>query len=995
MASTIKNINKVNQLISENIEDLIFICNENIECEYYNIKELESKTNLIDFLHPEDSKRVVEFVENAFKFGYGKEEFRIIGDNNHSKWYEIKGKRFFDDDNTRKIFLICRDITRIKNMENEINKSQIRYTQLADTLPEIKYWKLLQSKKSITAIQKTREMLEVVINNIPQLIYWKDRKLVYLGCNTNFATINGMVNPHSIISRTDDDLKWVIDKLDYIQECEHNVMRKDESEYNVIELLVTPDGKQAWYEINRIPLHDMGGNVVGILVTYEDISIRKFSEQKLKESEEKNRGLINNITDIIYELDINGKCTYVSNQLFEISGFHPEEMIGHNMFQYLHPEDFSSITEKVKEVFNSGLRVSADFRLRHKDGQYIPVSSNFNVIRINDQERFTGVLRDNTEKKKAELKLRESEEKYRTIFNSSPDYIFITDVEGIILDMNLALLKRIGMTLDEVRGKNFAQFYAGDNLDELLLVRDDIKAGKEIMGSEVKARAKTGEIFEYEVNSVPIKENGKVVKVINLARDVTDKKIAEQKLKESELKYRHLFEKSPYSIILINRKGEIIDCNHATEKIFNNKVEELINRNFLEVVIKSDKNLPLYEQRYRYLLEGVIPEPIEVQIPRSSDGRLIWVSITESLVAIGGETVFQVILQNITEKKIAEQNLKRSQEDLQVLNKELEQKVKERTKDLIDSERQYRTTIDSLGDPLHVVDRDLRIILVNQAFKEWLGDLNIDAEIFGRKIPEVFSFLPPIIYEEYTQVFDTGNTLVTTEITPLPEREITTETRKIPIFHEGKVEQIITIIRDVTERKKAEQKLKEEREKLQNYLDIAGVILLVLNADQTVQLINRKGCEILEEDESEIIGINWIDEYIPENNRELVKKRYNRFINGEIELFENTEAPIITKNGEKRIIAWYNRALKNAEGEIIGSLSSGQDITENKIAEQKLKESEEKFRNMINNLDIGFFRGIYKRELLIYNQAFNRILGLEPHVSMVGADSTQFFADEK
>ncbi|MCK4285642.1 MAG: PAS domain S-box protein, partial [Candidatus Lokiarchaeota archaeon] len=730
-------------------------------------------------------------------------------------------------------------------------------------------------------------------------------------------------------------------------------------------------------------------------MTYEDISIRKFSEQKLKESEEKNRGLINNITDIIYELDINGKCTYVSNQLFEISGFHPEEMIGHNMFQYLHPEDFSSITEKVKEVFNSGLRVSADFRLRHKDGQYIPVSSNFNVIRINDQERFTGVLRDNTEKKKAELKLRESEEKYRTIFNSSPDYIFITDVEGIILDMNLALLKRIGMTLDEVRGKNFAQFYAGDNLDELLLVRDDIKAGKEIMGSEVKARAKTGEIFEYEVNSVPIKENGKVVKVINLARDVTDKKIAEQKLKESELKYRHLFEKSPYSIILINRKGEIIDCNHATEKIFNNKVEELINRNFLEVVIKSDKNLPLYEQRYRYLLEGVIPEPIEVQIPRSSDGRLIWVSITESLVAIGGETVFQVILQNITEKKIAEQNLKRSQEDLQVLNKELEQKVKERTKDLIDSERQYRTTIDSLGDPLHVVDRDLRIILVNQAFKEWLGDLNIDAEIFGRKIPEVFSFLPPIIYEEYTQVFDTGNTLVTTEITPLPEREITTETRKIPIFHEGKVEQIITIIRDVTERKKAEQKLKEEREKLQNYLDIAGVILLVLNADQTVQLINRKGCEILEEDESEIIGINWIDEYIPENNRELVKKRYNRFINGEIELFENTEAPIITKNGEKRIIAWYNRALKNAEGEIIGSLSSGQDITENKIAEQKLKESEEKFRNMINNLDIGFFRGIYKRELLIYNQAFNRILGLEPHVSMVGADSTQFFADEK
>ena len=94
MASTIKDINKVNQLISENIEDLIFICNENIECEYYNIKEIQYKKHFIDFLHPNDSERIIEFVKNVFKFGIEKEEFRIIGDNNLFKWYEIKGKRY-------------------------------------------------------------------------------------------------------------------------------------------------------------------------------------------------------------------------------------------------------------------------------------------------------------------------------------------------------------------------------------------------------------------------------------------------------------------------------------------------------------------------------------------------------------------------------------------------------------------------------------------------------------------------------------------------------------------------------------------------------------------------------------------------------------------------------------------------------------------------------------------------------------------------------------
>jgi PAS domain S-box-containing protein len=357
-----------------------------------------------------------------------------------------------------------------------------------------------------------------------------------------------------------------------------------------------------------------------------------------------------------------------------------------------------------------------------------------------------------------------------------------------------------------------------------------------------------------------------VIKVINLARDVTDKKIAEQKLKESEIKYRHLFENSPYSIILINREGKIIDCNPATEKIFNNKIEELINRNFLDVSIKPEENLPLYEQRYRSLLEGVIPEPIEIQITRYSDERLIWLSITESLVDIGGETVFQVIIQDINEKKIADQKLKNSQEELRILNKELEQKVRERTKDFIESERQYRTTIDNLGDSLHVIGKNLKISLANKKLMNWLEELEVNSDILGKSISEAFPFLPQIIYREYEQVFDTGLPMVTMETTILPDLDVITETRKIPIFHEGRVEQIITIIRDVTE-------------------------------------------------------------------------------------------------------------AKTIEGQ--------------------LKESEEKYRSVVNNLDVGFYKGEYKGKLLMHNQSLNIIIGLDPEKTIVGLESSQFFNDPK
>ena len=816
MASMSKNINKINQLIAQNIEDLIFICNENIECEYYNIEELQKETPLINFLHPDDSKRVVKFVEDVFQFGNGKEESRILGDNNFFIWYEIKGKRFLDDRNNRKVILICRDISKFKRLEKEIKDSQIRYAQLADTLPEIKYWKLLQSKESFMAIQKAREMLELIINNIPQLIYWKDIKMTYLGCNINFAAINGLINPPSIIGQSDDNLKWVLDKLDHIIECERNVIKNNEPEYNVIEFLETSDGKQAWYEINRIPLHDIRGKVVGVLVTYEDITIRKFSEQRLKESEEK----------------------------------------------------------------------------------------------------------------------------YRTIFNSGPDYIYITDLEGNFLDMNLALLDRIGMTLEEVRGINIAQFYIGDNIEELLLVRDEIETGKEIKGLEIKARAKTGEILEYEVNSVPIKENGRVVKVINLARDITDKKLAEQKLKESELKYRNLFEKTPYSIILINRRGEIIDSNPATETIFNRKVEDLINKNFLDVSSKLKRFLPLFEQRYSSILEGVVPEPLEIQISRLSDERLIWISIDDSLVEIAGDIVFQVIIQDITEKKISEQKLKQSQEDLRFLNKELEQKVKERTKDLIKSERQYRTTIDSLGDPLHVVDRDLRIILVNNAFKSWLTELNIDAEIIGRKILEVFPFLLSKVYDEYKEVFDTGSHLITIETNTLQERVVITETRKIPIFNEGRVEQVITIIRNITESREMENQLKESEEKYRNMVNNLDVGFYKGEFQGKLLMHNQALNRIIGLNPEESLG--GIESSQVFTNHETRKQYYKEL--AEKGYVRNFLAQIEKRNGEIITVDINAHVIYNSEGLPIEAEGTVADITEKFKLQQELLESEKKLR---------------------------------------------------
>jgi PAS domain S-box-containing protein len=130
--------------------------------------------------------------------------------------------------------------------------------------------------------------------------------------------------------------------------------------------------------------------------------------------------------------------------------------------------------------------------------------------------------------------------------------------------------------------------------------------------------------------------------------------------------------------------------------------------------------------------------------------------------------------------------------------------------------------------------------------------------------------------------------------------------------------------------KRSEVLFREEKNRIQSYLDIAGVILVVIDANQKVSLINKKGCEILGYEENEIIGKNWFDTFIPERIREEVKAGFRKLMDGEIDPVEYFEDPVLTKTSEERMIAWHNAVLRDEKGNIVNRLSSGEDITERK-----------------------------------------------------------------
>jgi PAS domain S-box-containing protein len=137
------------------------------------------------------------------------------------------------------------------------------------------------------------------------------------------------------------------------------------------------------------------------------------------------------------------------------------------------------------------------------------------------------------------------------------------------------------------------------------------------------------------------------------------------------------------------------------------------------------------------------------------------------------------------------------------------------------------------------------------------------------------------------------------------------------------------------ERMIAVDALREEKDTAQKYLDIAGIIFLVIKADQTVGLINKKGCEILGYDEKEIVGKNWFDNFVPERDRSSGKAILEKMIAGDTAASEFFEKSILIRNGEERIVQWHNTALTDNAGNIFATLSSGTDITDRKLMEQE------------------------------------------------------------
>ena len=342
--------------------------------------------------------------------------------------------------------------------------------------------------------------------------------------------------------------------------------------------------------------------------TVQDITERKMAEEVIRLSNIYNRSLIEASLDPLVTIGPDGKITDVNNSTETITGHSRDELIGTDFSDYFTDPDKAK--EGYQRVFQEGLVRDYPLEILHKDGRIIPVLYNASIYK-NEAGEVIGVFaaaRDIT-------KLKKAEEKIQTLANaveSSDDAIITKSLDCIITSWNKGAEKVYGYSAEEVLGKAIS-ILEPDNLEgETEQLIEQIKQGKRIRHYETLRLRKDGTIINVSVTLSPVFDSsGELVAISTIARDITERKKAEEAIRLSNIYNRSLIEASLDPLVTIGPDGKITDVNGATEQVTGRYRNELIGTDFSDYFTEPEKARKGYQ--HVFTLGEVRDYPLEIQ----------------------------------------------------------------------------------------------------------------------------------------------------------------------------------------------------------------------------------------------------------------------------------------------------------------------------------------------------------------------------------------------
>lgn len=516
----------------------------------------------------------------------------------------------------------------------------------------------------------------------------------------------------------------------------------------------------------------------------KEIHKKEDKPSKYKINDGKHKTLFESINAAAFITNLNGQITEANLKSCDLLGYGWDEFNNLDI-KSIFPEEVDW-NQLLEEIISKG-GMNFEVKVMRKNGTKFPVEIDTSLFTINKEPLMLILVWDITDRKLKEVQFRESEERYRCIFDNSAVAIMLTDDRERIVSWNKYTENLLDFGEDELLNKPVAMLYPPDEWKKIRSERVREKGMQHHL--ETKMFKKGDSLIDVDISiSVLKNDDGTVYGSIGVIKDITEQKKAERLIIESEEKFHGLFECSTDGMLILDARGEIIDTNSKVLKIFKVTKEEMISNNFLSMGLLTPKSLSIVVNQFKELLANKIATSQETEVI-DREGKIIEAELSSFLLVKKYNEVdnFVLVIRNIQDRKQFEMKLSREHSLLQTL-------------------------MDSIPDSIYFKDDQNKFIKVNKAKA---AHNNVKPEDMIGKTD--FKFLTEEqakkAFEDDEEVLKTGKFIINKieKLTGPDGSERWVSVTKIPRFDpEGNIIGTMGISRDITEWKKLEEIYKKD-----------------------------------------------------------------------------------------------------------------------------------------------------------------------------------------
>ena len=767
---------------------------------------------------------------------------------------------------------------------------------------------ITKRKETEKKLRKARKMFASLFNSNPEPALYYDKENRIININPRFTELFGYTPKEMIGKKIDEGMIYPANKIK-----EGKILTQKAfngfSDYETIRK--KKDGTLVPVIISTAPVI-IDKSPQGIIVLYRDITERKKTEDTLRKSQQEFAGLFKSSPQAAIYHDEKGVILNINPRFTELFGYALKEVKGKNIDQgMIFPQNKTrEESERLTKLALEGKIVEYETIRKKKDGTLIPVIiSTSSVVMKEKNKGIIAFYQDTTKQKKILEKLKENEEKYRNLFENMPGAYYRTNKDGNLTMINPEGAKLFGYNSPEdILGKNISQHFYFAPEERKKYFKELQKKKGNLKDFELTLKKKDGSpLVISDTSHYYYNKEGSTVGVEGIFVDITERKKTEEALQKSQQEFSSLFKSSPEALVYLDGEANILDINSYFTKLFGFTLEEVKGRNIDDGMI----HLPDKIEEGKRLSKNGFEERLNYEtVRKKKDGTLFPVRISSSPLIIKGEKKgFIAIYQDITERKKAEETLRKSQQE-------------------------FASLFHSTPEALVYLDENSNILNINSLFTELFG-YTLE-EVKGRNIDDGIIHSPDKMKEGkwLTKKSLKGHFYFETIRKKKDSTLFPVAISGSQVIIDGQLKGMIGIFQDITERKKTEETLQKSQQEFASLFNSSPEALVYLDEKGNIIDINPRFNELFGYTLEELKGKNINEGMIhPPNKVEEGKNLDKIALNKGYSHYETIRKK---KDGTLFPVSISVANIK-IDGQIKGLIGTFLDITERKILEEKLE----------------------------------------------------------